>query len=468
MPAIKILLTGATAVALFLAPVAGGPGQFAVGVGAAQAAAEVSINVFFQPLASHGVWVKNSKYHYVFCPKVDANWRPYTHGHWVYMKDYGWYFASDEPFAWAVYHYGRWFDDQKLGWCWVPGNAWAGAWVSWRRSNDYVGWAPLEPTRDGFAVDVDISKNEPPKHDWVFVQPKQFLQPKLDVTIVIGDKQPDVFTKTQFVGPVVVQNKIVVNNVIDVNFIQQVTNTKVVVVEPKPVNDPGQAALDASGNSIAVFAPQIPPPKQDEAPQQSVDENQAQTQLGNGNGASSSEQPSGEQSSSMLASSSEAPSGASSSAPSSDMSVGSSAESSAPASSTETSSSAASSSAAPAPSSSSAPAMSSVSSSQEPSSAEPKASSKETAPSSSKEIAPASSEQPAPSKEPASSKETVSSSEQAPVSSSVEPSTAPSSKEQASSKEAQPSSAAPEKCDPGYVLVKGQCVPAEASSSAAQ
>src|SRR3954451_22269156 len=149
MRAIRTLLTGATAIALCLAPVSFGPLPIALGVGTAEAAtANVSINIFFQPLASYGVWVKNAKYHYVFCPKVDSHWRPYTHGRWLYMKNYGWYFASDEPYAWAVYHYGRWYADQKLGWCWVPGNAWAGAWVSWRRGNDYVGWAPLEPTRE--------------------------------------------------------------------------------------------------------------------------------------------------------------------------------------------------------------------------------------------------------------------------------------------------------------------------------
>ncbi len=464
MSALKHLLGGATALALLVAPVSFGVMTSAIGVTAAQAAtANVSINVFFSPLASHGVWVKSSKYHYVFCPKVDANWRPYTHGRWVYMKNYGWYFASDEPFAWAVYHYGRWYADQKLGWCWVPGNAWAGAWVSWRRSNDYIGWAPLPPTRDGFSVDVDVSKDEPPKHDWVFVQPRQFLQPKLDVTIIIGDKQPDAFEKTKFVGPVVVQNNIVVNNVIEVNFIQQVTNTKVVVVDPKPVDQPDQAQADVSGNTIAVFAPQIPPPKQDEKPDQSVDEAQAQTELGNANGASSSEQPSG---ASSIEASSSASSGLSSSAPSSDMSssspapssemssVSSSAEasaSSAPAS--DISSSASSSAAAPVTTSSEEQPSSAVSSSEQPSS------SREKAVSSSEE--PASSSAP-----PPSSREKASSSDEAPVSSSAEP--APSSQEQASSKEEQPSSAAPQACEDGYVLVKGKCVPADTSSSAAQ
>lgn len=30
-------------------------------------------------------------------------------------------------------------------WVWVPGYEWAPAWVSWRQTNDHVGWAPLPP-----------------------------------------------------------------------------------------------------------------------------------------------------------------------------------------------------------------------------------------------------------------------------------------------------------------------------------
>jgi len=477
-----LILGAASAVALTLSPIAFGTLPIPlVAADQAEAAATVNIDIFFQPLASHGVWVKHPKYHYIFCPKVDAKWRPYSHGHWIYMKNYGWYFASDEPFAWAVYHYGRWFRDDKIGWCWVPGNAWAGAWVAWRRSNDYVGWAALPPDREGYAVDVDISTAEPPQPDWVFVPPKQFLQPKLSTVVVFADQHPDVFQKTKYVGPVVVQNNIVVNNVIDVNFIQQQTNTKVTVVEPKPVNDPGQAAVDANGNTIAVFAPQIAKPQQNEAPKQSVDEQQAQQQIGNGSSSAeasssassgeSSSASSGEASSSASgeSSSSAASSGASSSEASSSLAssasgqpsssasapVSSSAATSA-SSSVELSSSAmssveATSSSAAAPVSSSTEAVSS--SSVEPSSsAAPKA-----APLSKAKTAPSSSEEPAASSSSVEPKAAASSAEPK-ASSSVEP--------KASS--AEPSSA-PKKtlvCPEGEQLVNGKCVPIEASSKA--
>jgi hypothetical protein len=67
------------------------------------------------------------------------SWRPYTNGRWVYT-DAGWTWISEEPFGWATYHYGRWARLRNIGWIWVSGDEWAPAWVSWRKSNDYVGW----------------------------------------------------------------------------------------------------------------------------------------------------------------------------------------------------------------------------------------------------------------------------------------------------------------------------------------
>jgi hypothetical protein len=426
-----LLVNLATATALSIVPLSSGTLPISLGITSAEAASSISINVFFKPLASHGVWVKHSKYRYVFCPTVDAKWRPYSHGHWLYMKNYGWYFASDEPFAWAVYHYGRWVHEKRIGWCWVPGNAWAGAWVAWRRSNDYVGWAPLPPSREGFSVNADFDNAEPPREDWVFVPPKRFLEPKLSVAVVFGDQQPDVFDRTQYVGPVVVQNNIVVNTVIDVNFIQQQTGQQVKEVAPQPVNDPAQAAADANGGAVAVFAPQIDPPKQDEAPAQAVDEAQAPAQNGNGDQSSSasSEQPS------SSASSSEQPSSAASSEASSAVS-----------SSSEVVPASSSSEAAPASSSSEAAAVSSSSE------AAP-------APSSSSEQAPASSSEAPP--PPSSSSEQAapaSSSEQAAPASSSEQAAPASSEEQAA-----PSSS---ECPEGFEIVDGKCVPIKASGDA--
>jgi probable HAF family extracellular repeat protein len=106
---------------------------------------ETNYDIFYNRLSSdEGDWVEAGNYGYCFRPRVSGDWRPYRDGHWVWT-DRGWYWDSNESFAWATYHYGRWVDIRGTGWCWVPGNQWAPAWVSWRESDEDVGWAPLPP-----------------------------------------------------------------------------------------------------------------------------------------------------------------------------------------------------------------------------------------------------------------------------------------------------------------------------------
>lgn len=106
-----------------------------------------SYGMFYEKLDPYGEWRETSEYGYVWQPReaeTSRDWRPYTEGRWVY-SDAGWTWISDEPFGWAAYHYGRWVRLRRIGWVWVPGDEWAPAWVSWRTSKDYVGWAPLPP-----------------------------------------------------------------------------------------------------------------------------------------------------------------------------------------------------------------------------------------------------------------------------------------------------------------------------------
>jgi hypothetical protein len=105
-----------------------------------------SYGTFYRKLEPYGAWRETNDYGYVWQPREaeDRSWRPYTDGRWVYT-DAGWTWISEEPFGWATYHYGRWVRLRRVGWVWVPGEEWAPAWVSWRTSKDYVGWAPLPP-----------------------------------------------------------------------------------------------------------------------------------------------------------------------------------------------------------------------------------------------------------------------------------------------------------------------------------
>ncbi|HOK76305.1 MAG TPA: hypothetical protein PLW35_01115 [Verrucomicrobiota bacterium] len=105
-------------------------------------------NYFYSSLAPYGTWIELPSYGWVWqpaCAVVVADWQPYCHGgYWVYT-DAGWYWHSMYSWGWAPFHYGRWYRHHHVGWVWVPGYEWAPAWVTWRYSDMYCGWAPLPP-----------------------------------------------------------------------------------------------------------------------------------------------------------------------------------------------------------------------------------------------------------------------------------------------------------------------------------
>lgn len=131
------------------------------------AAQDVSVNfqVFYDELSPYGTWVEKTDYGYVWIPNVGSGFTPYeTNGYWIFT-DNGWTWVSNYPWGWAPFHYGRWYDDSTYGPVWVPDNHWGPAWVSWRRSNGYYGWAPLRPgqSRGGGRRD----------EHWTFVKQEQ-------------------------------------------------------------------------------------------------------------------------------------------------------------------------------------------------------------------------------------------------------------------------------------------------------
>ncbi|HEX4375161.1 MAG TPA: DUF6600 domain-containing protein [Puia sp.] len=134
-------------------------------------APEITYQTFYDDLSPYGQWIDYPDYGYVWMPNAGPSFRPYaTNGQWVYTDD-GWAWSSGYNWGWATFHYGRWFFDANYGWMWMPGYQWAPAWVSWRSSNDYYGWAPLGPRIN---VDVAISNYNPPANYWCFV-PHQYV-----------------------------------------------------------------------------------------------------------------------------------------------------------------------------------------------------------------------------------------------------------------------------------------------------
>jgi uncharacterized protein YraI len=215
----------------------------------------VDRGAFYDRLAPYGQWTWLEG-QYVFVPGgVDRAWRPYTDGRWVYTDRYGWMWASNEPFGWATYHYGRWGFSKRIGWFWVPGNRWAPAWVSWRKSDDYLAWAPLPPSYDEGA-NVEITARDVPAYYWQAVPSNQFLAPDLPRRILRDPArvQP-VLEQTQPLGNVVVNNTTVVNNVVNLQFVEQKTQEKVVVHRVERTGE-AEKAGKVEGASVEIFQPQ--------------------------------------------------------------------------------------------------------------------------------------------------------------------------------------------------------------------
>ncbi|HUM03732.1 MAG TPA: FecR family protein [Thermoanaerobaculia bacterium] len=91
----------------------------------------------------NGSWVyASSSDRWCWRPAVSPDWRPYTYGTWRWTPC-GLTWVSYEPWGWLPYHYGSWFWESAYGWVWMPGSAYAPAWVYWSYSPSYVGWCPI-------------------------------------------------------------------------------------------------------------------------------------------------------------------------------------------------------------------------------------------------------------------------------------------------------------------------------------
>jgi len=114
---------------------------------AAAAAAVVpatpTLDYFRDQLTPYGQWVEVPGAGLCWQPAVALGWRPYYDGgHWVYT-DEGWYWQSEYPWGDIAFHYGRWSYTPPYGWLWAPAFDFAPAWVVWRHTDEYCGWAPL-------------------------------------------------------------------------------------------------------------------------------------------------------------------------------------------------------------------------------------------------------------------------------------------------------------------------------------
>jgi hypothetical protein len=179
--------------------------------------ATASYSTFYRNLEPYGVWRETSSYGYVWQPREaerSRSWRPYTNGRWIYT-DAGWTWISEEPFGWATYHYGRWTRLRNIGWIWVPGDEWAPAWVSWRKSNDYVGWAPLPPEahfdrRAGIHNWADNYYDIGPDQ-YCFVPTNQIGARRVETAVVPAERNVTIVNETTNVTNITYSNTTIIN-----------------------------------------------------------------------------------------------------------------------------------------------------------------------------------------------------------------------------------------------------------------
>ncbi|MHB9013980.1 MAG: DUF6600 domain-containing protein [Ignavibacteriaceae bacterium] len=215
---------------------------------------DVSYQLFYDQLSPYGMWVNYPQYGYVWIPNVDASFSPYaTNGHWIYTDD-GWTWISDYPWGWATFHYGRWDYDNVYGWLWVPDNEWGPAWVSWRSSPGYYGWAPLGP---GISMSIAFGSNyHVPSERWIFVRDRNFTSPSISryyinrtknvtiinhSTIIVNTLRNNNRSSTYIAGP-------------KRTDVQRYSRTPVKSVPIRAINQPGQ---HLTNNVLQIYRPQV-------------------------------------------------------------------------------------------------------------------------------------------------------------------------------------------------------------------
>jgi hypothetical protein len=235
-----------------------------------QAQTRVNIGVFYSSLAPYGEWIDYRDYGLCWRPTaVEAGWRPYTHGRWVWT-DYGWTWVSDYSWGWAPFHYGRWMYDDYYGWIWVPDDVWGPAWVDWRVSDSYIGWAPLPPAAL-FRVGVGITFGGyvVPHFAWSFTNCGGFLATRLAILPV--RQNPLLIRGSRRADGVTFRDNRVYNVGPRVGFVERATGSRVrrsTVVDRRDFGEHPGSVVD--GDRVYLHRPNLGRPR-DEGPRVDVD-----------------------------------------------------------------------------------------------------------------------------------------------------------------------------------------------------
>jgi hypothetical protein len=214
----------------------------------------VSFQLFYDELSPYGMWVDYPNYGYVWIPNGEPGFSPYaTAGHWVFTND-GWTWFSEYPWGWAPFHYCRWDYNNGYWWVLVPDNEWGPAWVSWRSSPGYYGWAPLSP---GISVNIAFGRDYHERSErWNFVRDRDIARSDIgrhyvnrtnNVTIIknstmIMNTQKDTKRNAAYItGP----NR---------DDVQKMTHTSIKAVAIRENDKPGQ---HLGNGELQIYRPQV-------------------------------------------------------------------------------------------------------------------------------------------------------------------------------------------------------------------
>lgn len=216
---------------------------------------ELDTGFFYDYLAPYGSWIHYSPYGYIWIPYSPGYaWRPYTRGHWVWT-DYGWTWISDLRWGWACFHYGRWAWGRELGWFWVPGTTWGPAWVTWRWSNYYMGWAPLPPDIGFVGPRIVSLPYALPHYYWIFVDGRYFLSPYVYRYVLPFERNVTIINYTVIRTNIYIEDYGVVNRGVDPDHIRRVTRKRISKYDLHEMNQPGLSRI--IGNRVEIYRPSL-------------------------------------------------------------------------------------------------------------------------------------------------------------------------------------------------------------------
>jgi hypothetical protein len=236
----------------------------------------VTYQYFYDSLSPYGDWIYLADYGYCWRPTVavvDRGWRPYCHGGGWLWTDCGWYWRSDYSWGWAPFHYGRWQLHGAHGWMWMPDLHWGPAWVSWRHSPTYYGWAPLPPgayyhsgigftywnRHVGISFDFGLGHNH-----FTFVPTHRFYDRQLYSHAATVQQARSIYNNTTVINNYVTgNNNTIINSGVSRDLVVKATKSEIPTVQVRdlPANTPATLRadrLEREGNKQVVYRQMLP------------------------------------------------------------------------------------------------------------------------------------------------------------------------------------------------------------------